>query len=150
MSTHTLTELVAAFRAHNLPKEEWTHLAHLRVGAWHVHHFGFAAALDMLRDGIRRLNDFHGTVNSTSSGYHETITVAYARLIEQFLSMFDADVPLERRVGLLTESLLAERSVLLRFWSREELMSPRARAEWVPPDLAPLALPPLALPRIGP
>jgi hypothetical protein len=150
MSTHTLTDLVAAFRALALSKEDWTHLAHLRVGAWHVHHFGFAAALEMLRAGIRRLNDFHGTSNSTSSGYHETITVAYARLIEQFLSSFEVDVPVERRVDLLTESPLAERSVLLRFWSRDLLMSPRARAEWVPPDLAPLAVPLRALPRIGP
>jgi len=95
----------------------------------------------MLRAGIRRLNDFHGTLNSTESGYHETITAAYVRLIEGFLALFEAGVPLERQVDLLIESPLAERSVLLRFWSRELLMSARARAEWVPPDLAPLEVP---------
>jgi len=31
--------------------------------------------------------------------------------------------------------------VLLRFWSTEVLMSIEARREWVPPDVAPLALP---------
>ncbi len=137
----TLTDLVAAFRACTLPKEEWTHLAHLRVGAWHVHHHGGAEALALLRSGIRRLNDAHGTPNSTDSGYHETITVAYVRLIEERFAGLDAGLSLERRVELLTNGLLAERSVLFRFWSRDLLMSARARAEWVPPDLAPLAAP---------
>jgi hypothetical protein len=73
-------------------------------------------------------------VNSSSSGYHETITVAYVRLIEQF---FTAGEPVER----LIDGPLAERAVLLRFWSQDLLMSARARAEWVPPDLAPLSLP---------
>ena len=133
-----LTDLVAAFRDCTLPKQEWTHLAHLRVGAWHVHHFGGPAALAMLRAGIRRLNDSHGTPNSSDSGYHETITVAYVRLIEEFLAGVEDGLPLERRVELLTESPLADRPVLFRFWSRDLLLSARARAEWVPPDLAPL------------
>lgn len=107
-----------------------------------MHHFGLEAAIEMLRADIRCLNESHGTLNSTSGGYHETITVAYARLIEQFLSGFDADVPLEHRIELLIDSPLAERSALLGFWSRELLMSPQARAAWVPPDLAPLAVPP--------
>ena len=115
-------------------------MAHLRVGAWHVHHHGAVAALPMLRSGIRKLNDHHGTLNSPSSGYHETITVAYVRLIEAFLSAFDMRVALEHRVDALIGSPLAERSVLFRFWSRDLLMSARARAEWVPPDRAPLAV----------
>lgn len=134
----TLSDLVAAFRDCTLPKEEWTHLAHLRVGAWHVHHFGGPAALAMLRDGIRRLNDSHGTPNSSDSGYHETITVAYVRLIEEFFAGVDPGISLERRGELLVASPLAERLVLFRFWSRDRLLSARARAEWVPPDLSPL------------
>jgi hypothetical protein len=134
----TLTDLVAAFRDCTLPKEEWTHLAHLRVGAWHVHHLGGPAALAMLRAGIRRLNDSHGTPNSSDSGYHETITVAYVRLIEEFFAGLDADLPLERRVEVLIGGPLADRLVLFRFWSRDRLLSARARAEWVAPDLSPL------------
>jgi hypothetical protein len=141
MNTLPLADLVAAFRACSLPRQQWTHVAHLRVGAWHVHHHGSVAALPMLRSGIRKLNDHHGTLNSRSSGYHETITVAYVRLIESFLSAFDTGVALEHRVDALVESPLAERSLLFRFWSRDLLVSARARAEWVPPDRAPLAVP---------
>jgi hypothetical protein len=137
----SLEELVAAFCAGTLPRAAWTHAAHLRVGAWHVHHHGAAAALGLLRERIRRLNDRHGTVSSDTSGYHETITAAYVRLIELFLAAPSREVELPVRVEALVAGPLGERSVLLRFWSREVLMSPAARRGWVAPDLAPLSLP---------
>lgn len=133
-----LTELVAAFLAGTLPREQWTHAAHLSVGAWHVHHLGENAALDTLRLAIRKLNTAHGTRNTSASGYHETITVAYVRLISAFFATFPADVSLAQRVSALLESPLAERTALFRFWSKASLMSPQARAAWVPPDLMPL------------
>jgi hypothetical protein len=136
-----LDEFAARFLSRAIPREEWTHLAHLRVGAWHVHHFGPDDALRRLRDGIRALNDSHGTANTDSSGYHETITVAYVRLLDRFLATFDGRVALEDRVRELLGGPLADRAVLLRFWSKELLMSPQARREWVPPDLAPLEAP---------
>jgi hypothetical protein len=103
----------------------------------------------MLRSGIRRLNDHHGTLNSPTSGYHETITAAYVRLIEAFLFAFYTEVSLEHRVEALVGSSLGERSVLFRYWSRDLLMSARARTEWVPPDLGPLVVHPEALSRTG-
>lgn len=147
MNALPLTDLVAAFRSCSLPRQQWTHVAHLRVGAWHVHHFGADSALTRLRSGIRHLNDHHGTLNSPTSGYHETITVAYLRLIEAFLAVFDPGVALEHRVEVLVDGPLGERSVHFRYWSRDLLMSARAPAEWVPPDLAPLAVPREALSR---
>jgi hypothetical protein len=135
-----LGDLVEAFLSATLPRAEWTHEAHLRVGAWHVHHHGADGALPLLRERIRRLNDSHGTVNSATSGYHETITAAYARLIADFLAA-DPTADLEARVAALLASPLAERAALFRFWSRERLLSPEARAAWLPPDLAPLRWP---------
>ena len=81
-----LDDFVARFRERTLPKSEWTHAAHLSVGAWHVHRYGVEEAVNRLRQGIRALNDSHGTANTDSSGYHETITRAYAHLIAEFLS----------------------------------------------------------------
>jgi hypothetical protein len=139
----TTEALVARFRTCTLPKAAWTHFAHLRVGAWHVHHRGAAAALAALREGIRRLNDSHGTVNSPTSGYHETITVAYVRLIEAFFATFDDAVPFDDRLAALLAGPLADRSALLHYWSKERLLSPEARAAWIEPDLGPLVLPPV-------
>jgi hypothetical protein len=140
MAVVTLDDLAEQFRACTLPHGEWTHTAHLRVGTWHVHHFGADAALAMLRTGIRRLNDFHGTPNSETRGYHETITVAYVRLIAEFLGTDRADGELESRVARLLASPIARPNVLTTFWTPALLFSPRARAEWVAPDLAPLTL----------
>ena len=141
MTPRSLVDLLEAFLAATLPRAEWTHEAHLRVGAWHVYHHGAEAALALLRERIRRLNDSHGTVNSATSGYHETITAAYARLIADFLAAGDPGADLEARVVVLLASPLAERAALFRFWSRERLLSPEARAAWLPPDLAPLRWP---------
>src|SRR5215471_12481860 len=133
-----LDELAARFQTLAIPRQEWTHAAHLRVGAWHVHHHGAEGALVRLRAGIRALNVSHGTANTETSGYHETITVAYVRLLDGFLRTFDAGVPLEDRVRQLVSGPLADRALLLRYWSKERLLSPAARLGWVPPDLAPL------------
>jgi hypothetical protein len=140
VSAQTLDELVAAFRTRTLTHAEWTHAAHLRVGAFYVHHHGAGGALERLRVEIRLLNDRHGTVNSATSGYHETITAAFVRLLEEGLATFAPDVPLERRAEALLAGPLGGSRVLLAFWSRDLLMSPRARAEWVPPDLRELRL----------
>jgi hypothetical protein len=133
-----LVELVAAFLAGTLPRQRWTHAAHLSVGAWHVHHLGEQLALDTLRLGIRKLNTAQGTKNTSTSGYHETITAAYVRLIAAFLGTFADEVPLEQRVSALLASPLAEPTALFRFWSKSLLMSAEARAAWVAPDLMPL------------
>jgi hypothetical protein len=140
MLPYTLDDLAARFTACTLPKEHWTHVAHLSVGAWHVDRYGAQAALGMLRTGIRRLNDSHGVANSSTSGYHETITIAYVQLIDAFLASFPDPTPLDMRVATLVEGPLADKALLLRFWSRDLLMSAAARSEWVPPDLAPLTL----------
>jgi hypothetical protein len=139
-SVPDLEHLVARFIASTLPREEWTHLAHLAVGLWHVDRYGAGEALTRLRSGIRNLNDSHGTINSASSGYHETITRAYAQLLAEFNEHCSVHLPLAERVSNLFTSELAEKEVLLTFYSRTTLMSEKARAEWVEPDIAPIGL----------
>ena len=80
-----LDELAARFAAAAIPATEWTHETHLTMGAWHVARFGPDAALERLRAGIRALNAAHGTIDSDTRGYHETITRAYVRLLAAFL-----------------------------------------------------------------
>lgn len=138
--TAVLEDLVARFVARTLPHAEWTHHAHLTVGAWHVDRFGPAEAVIRLRAGILALNDAHGTPNSPTSGYHETITCAYVRVLAEFLAACPADEPLADRVARVLASPLAAKDFLLRFYSRERLMSATARADWVEPDLAAISV----------
>ncbi|MFL5511392.1 MAG: hypothetical protein ACJ8CN_03005 [Gemmatimonadales bacterium] len=135
-----LDDFVARFLERTLPKSEWTHAAHLSVGAWHVHRYGVDQAVERLRWGIRALNDSHGTANTDSSGYHETVTRAYAHLIAEFLAG-QRNGTLAQRVKVLLASPLAHKNALLRYYSRELLMSVAARREWNGPDLRPLGWP---------
>lgn len=137
-SIEDVDDLAARFSACELPKVEWTHHAHLAVGAWHVDRYGRDEALARLRTGIRRLNDSHQTLNTATSGYHETITRAYVELLAQFLESCPPTEPLNARVLRLLGSPLADPKVLLRFYSPDRLMSVAARAAWLEPDVTPL------------
>jgi len=123
-----------------VPAKEWTHAAHLAVGLWHVHRHGAADALVRLRTGIRRLNESHGAVNSTTNGYHETITAMYVQLLAQYLDRCRTDMAIDMRALDLLAGPLAARDVLFAFCSRDRLMSTAARLEWLEPDLAPIDL----------
>jgi len=133
-----LEDLAARFAAAAIPAAEWTHQTHLTIGAWHVARFGADAALDRLRAGIRRLNAAHGTVDSDTRGYHETITRAYVRLLTAFLHGRPVGEAVDASVAALLASPLAARDVLTRHYSKALLLSVGARRGWVEPDLDPL------------
>jgi adenylate kinase family enzyme len=139
-ATSFIDDLGVRFEACAIPVKEWTHAAHLTVGLWHVHRYGAADALVRLRNGIRRLNESHGSVNSATGGYHETITAVYVQLLAQYLESIYADMPLGMRALHLLASPLAAKDALLAFYSRDRLMSSTARAGWIDPDLGPVAL----------
>jgi hypothetical protein len=140
-TTPELDDLVLRFQERTLPKSEWTHLAHLAVGMWHVQRYGAHEAVDRLRTGIRCLNDAHGTPNTDGHGYHETITRAYALLIAEYLSSCEPGAPLAEHAQALIASPLAGREALLAYYSRKVLVSVEARRQWVEPDRHVLRLP---------
>jgi len=131
--------LVAAFLARTLPKAAWTHVAHLRVGLWHVRRFGEEGALARLRVGIRAYNEAVGTANTDSSGYHETLTVFYVRVIADYIEGEPA-VPAITDEALEAGLIAARgaRELPLEYYSRDRLFSVEARRGWVVPDLKPL------------
>jgi hypothetical protein len=135
----SFTEQTAqAFCACTLPKPEWTHYAHLRVGLWHLLHHSAEEALVLLRTRIRALNESHGVANSDTGGYHESITRFYVWQVAAFLDAVDRTRPVDE----LVEQLIlrhGDRALPLRYWSRERLMSVEARLAWLEPDLQPLA-----------
>jgi hypothetical protein len=137
--TDALDALVRAFQDTTLPRDQWTHGAHLAVGMWYLSRYSPAETLDRLREDIRTLNRAHGVSNSATSGYHESITRAYVTLLAQWCDAFPHASAAER-VETLLASPLAATDVLHNFYSRERLIAVDARARWVEPDLAPLLL----------
>ena len=70
-------EFLRAFQECTFTRSEWTHEAHVRMAWLYLTRLPFVEALDRVRCGIRKLNAKIGTPD----GYHETITVAFVRVI---------------------------------------------------------------------
>ncbi len=100
---------VGRFDAGTLTKEDWTHPAHLCVGAWFVSHFEPVEAGMRIRNGIRHLNECLGNKNTETSGFHETLTEFWIRAIRAHLavhgtSMASLDLLVALPTGLWRES----------------------------------------------
>lgn len=130
-------ELAVAFCECTLPKAQWTHHAHLRVGLWHLLRLSPDEALDQLRDRIRRYNVSCGVANTESSGYHESITRFYVWVIGRFLASADRTRPTDELADELIRAY-GDKELPLRYWSKARLQSPECRLGWLEPDLKPL------------
>jgi hypothetical protein len=126
------------FLDRTLPKEEWTHEAHLATTTWLVLRRPDVDVDRELPDLIRRYNESVGGVNNDSEGYHETITRAFLAGIRLFLSEADRAAPLHELVNELLLSPMGRRDWPLRFYSRGRLLSVEARRSFIPPDIAAL------------
>jgi hypothetical protein len=121
--------------ARTLPREEWTHEAHL-AGTTYLILRHPEIDLDAELPGIiRSYNESVGGVNDDTQGYHDTITRAYLRGVRLFLEEADRTRPIHELVNELLHSPMGKRDWPLCFWSKERLMSVEARRGWVAPDL---------------
>jgi hypothetical protein len=125
---------LAAFEGGRLPKTEWTHAAHLLTGACYVHSFGQDAALKKMRECVRRHNESVGTKNSETSGYHETITVMWLRLLDGLRCEAES---MERAqfAALAVERFAGRRDVFREYYDFDVVGSTEARLTWIEPTL---------------
>ncbi|BEU99636.1 hypothetical protein [Novosphingobium olei] len=135
-SNAAVRHVAGGLLAATLPKQEWTHEAHL------------AACLCLLREHpdvvlerdlpgvIRTYNEAVGGQNTDSAGYHETLTQLYIRGVRAFAALLSAGTPLVDAVNALLASEIGPRDWPLCFYSRDRLFSVEARRGWVEPDLA--------------
>jgi hypothetical protein len=122
--------------ARMLPREDWTHEAHLAATTYLLTRRPDVDLDQELPDIIRGYNESVGGVNSDSEGYHETITRVYLHGVRLFLSDANSKAPLHRLVNELLLSPMGGRDWPLRFYSRERLFSVEARRAMVAPDIA--------------
>ena len=125
-----------------LPREAWTHEAHLAATTYLVLRRPDIALDAELPAIIRRFNESVGGVNSETEGYHETITRSFLHGVRLFLDDANLARPLHGLVNALLVSPMGRRDWPLRFYSRERLFSVEARLTHVDPDLE-------AMPRSG-
>ena len=127
--------LFKQFNALGLPKSCWTHDTHLRIGYLYLTHYSFDTALSKLRKGINALNKVHGVEESLDSGYHETITVAWLRLIQHLMTHYPDPVDSQTFIHQFRGPLAT--NGLLRFYSEQRLWSSKAKTTFLEPDRTP-------------
>ena len=123
--------------ARTLPREAWTHEAHLAACLWLLSECPDVDVDAEIAAIISRYNERVGGVNDDRQGYHDSITRAYVAGVRLFLST-TAEAGLAARVNAMLRSDVGRRDWPLRFYSRDLLFSVPARRGFVEPDLAPL------------
>ena len=127
-----------AFEDCTLPFAEWRHRAHLKVAYLYLCASPFDDALIKARTNIKRYNAATNTPEELERGYHETITVSWMRLVQFALVERGPAASAEGFVEREAEFL--SKGALRKFYSREQLISWRAKSEFAEPDLAPFPI----------
>jgi hypothetical protein len=134
--TRDLRALIEGFERATLPKERWTHAAHLTVALWYVRDAGAEGALARMREGILR---YVAAIGADPAAYHETVTRAWVEVLAAFdrahggMGFAEASRVAVERFG--------DKLYLRRHYSPERIASPEARAGWLPPDREPIESP---------
>ncbi len=118
------------------PFPQWKHRQHVKAAYLYLRRWSLPEAIERIRTGIKRYNAAHQVPEAIGRGYHETITQAWMRLVDFILRRYGPAATADEFCDQHPE--LAEFKVLRLFYSRELLMSARAKAEFVQPDITPL------------
>lgn len=129
------SELMTRFRDSSISREDWTHLAHIRVAWLHLRQFTLQESMTRLRAGIKALNQAIGVENGPESGYHETMTWAWLHVVRANIRN---GVPLRDSLDFCEQNPHLRRTLLRLFYTRDLIMSAEARRSIVQPDIGPL------------
>ena len=133
-SAATLDGFVADWHGHRLPREAWTHGAHVGVCAYYAFDHDEEATLAIMRPGIRTFNESVGGQNTATSGYHESVTRVWVMAIAAHLRANPAEPMGGGSRSAVDCDSTSPREVLQQCYSFDVIADSRARAEWVPPD----------------
>ena len=124
------------FESTTWPKAEWHHRQHIKVAYLYLRRYPLETATVKIREGIKAYNTAHNVEDTLLSGYHETMTQAWLRLVHFTLCEYgpaeNADTFFEQHPQL------SQTKVLRFFYSKARFTSPEAKAMFVEPDLTPL------------
>jgi hypothetical protein len=134
----SIVHIGEALLARTLPREVWTHEAHLAACTWMVRNRPDVDIERELPDIISAYNESVGGVNDDAQGYHETITQVYIAGVRAHLAEVGRAMALYEAVNALLLSARGKRDLPLRFYSKDLLFSVPARRGFVPPDRASL------------
>jgi hypothetical protein len=134
-------EFLEQFLSCTLPFEKWTHRAHVKFAFLCLRSAPFEEALIRVRQGIQAYNSAQGIAETPTSGYNETTTQAFLRLIASTMNFYGEVFPTPDADSFCdTHPHLMNRNILRLFYSPEQRMHPDAKTTFVQPDLTALPL----------
>ena len=135
-------ELKIQFENGTLPFALWTHRMHVRVAYIYAKQFPYPEALARLRVGIQAYNRINKVFESPKTGYNETTTVAFLRLISSAMAAYGSIYPTTDSESFCdAHPHLLEKTILRAFYSPEQRRLPEAKSSYVEPDLCSLPEP---------
>ncbi|MDX1946725.1 MAG: hypothetical protein SFU86_15095 [Pirellulaceae bacterium] len=133
-------DFLAAFEECVWPHDQWHHREHVKVAYLYLLRHGLRQSSERLPTAIRAYNAAHPRPESLTTGYHETLTQAWLRLVHAALCQHgpapSADEFFDRHPELW------QWQIARLFYSAERLWSAEAKISFVEPDLAPLPISP--------
>ena len=124
--------LVSAFESCSFHPSQFKHYQHLAVALWYVSRLPYDKAVERMRNGIRKLASTYG-----KTGYHETITLFWLRLVKGFLAHTEPPYSIAALANQLAAKY-GDKKLIDEYYSTAALTSPKAKTEWVEPDLKPI------------
>ncbi len=134
-TTEEIEKLVEKFNNCTLPRGDWNHAAHLIVALWYLRNYPETEAINRIRNGIKKYNAAKGVETTENSGYHETMTLFWIKMVQQYLLAASPRLSLVAIANDLINTY-GNPSLPFAYYSREKLMSLEARKKWVEPDIA--------------
>jgi hypothetical protein len=123
------------FESAALPHAEWHHQQHIKVAYLYLRRYPLETAIARMSAGVKKLNAAHKVPEGLDRGYHETMTQAWMQLVHFSLCEYG---PAESADAFYEANpQLSQKKTLRFFYSRETFLTPKAKTEFVPPDLIP-------------
>jgi len=130
ISKTDIDNLVEKFTNKTLPKSEWNHEAHIKVAIWHNRNYEFEKALTLVKSKIIAYNEAVGTLNSDTSGYHETLTIFWMIYTKNYL-IENNHLSSEEVYHKFLNSKDSIKNITLDYYSTDKLFSVYARQKWI-------------------
>lgn len=131
-------QFLSAFEACTLPPDKWTHRAHVRVAVLYASQSSWEEAVRTMRRRIQAYNAATDTPEELERGYHETLTVAFMRLI--YAAQLADGTFTTAAAFIKRHPELLEKKAILRYYSRERILTWDAKQRFVPPDIQSLPI----------
>ena len=124
---------IQQFESRTFPLDQWHHRAHVKLAYLYLVRFGRDTAAQKLRAGIRAYNAANHIQDLPTSGYHETMTMAWLHIIHATMEVYGQRATADEFFDFHPQ--LGQKKTLCLFYSLELFMSPQTKRDFLKPDL---------------